>query len=323
VYAITASGDTVSNSATVNFSVNSVAQSPITSVAHTFIVDTKIDLTVTKIADDNVNPNATLQPLEFTVTNDGNAIQDFLLSTENSAGDDFDPSSTAIYVEDGTTVGFQSAEDTLISTLDNLAVGASQTVYLVSTIPGTPTGGQTSVVYLKAEARASADGSALTEDSDGDNKDAAEIVFAAAAGVATGDNADDQFHSAAGTYTVLAASLSVSKTSTVIDDGAGGLYRIPGATVEYTITVSNGAGAETATGITVTDLLDTTRLTYVPGSLKVTAPNLYSGVQTTLTDTNGDDEGDYNITSGNTVTVTGISLLATESATVVFRVLIQ
>lgn len=327
-HALTASGQPVSNSATVNFSVNSVSQDPITSVAHTFIVDTKIDLTVTKIADDNVNPNAVLQPLEFTVTNDGNSTVDFLLSYENSAGDNFDPTLVEIYVESGLAAGFQDDAspnpDTKINTLDNIAAAGSKTVYLASTMPGTPTGSQTAVLHLIAEARAAADGSALSEDADGDDKDAAEIVFATAAGVATGDILNDQKHSASATYTVLAASIDISKNSAIIDDGAGGLYRIPGAVVEYTITVSNGAGAETATAITVTDLLDTTKLTYVGGSLKVTAPNINLGAEKALGDSDVDgDEGDYNGTTANTVTVSGIELLATESATIVFRATIK
>ena len=108
---------------------------------------------------------------------------------------------------------------------------------------------------------------------------------------------------------------------------------IPGAVIEYTITVSNGAGASTATNVVVTDSLATEIGNgtiafktdgYAAGKgIQVTAPNLYGGAATSLTNAGSDDEGDFNITTANTVTVTGISLSASESATVKFQVTIQ
>ncbi|HXS88009.1 MAG TPA: hypothetical protein VN705_01595, partial [Steroidobacteraceae bacterium] len=45
----TASGTTISNQATVDYSVGGVAQTQITSAAASFVVDTKIDFTVSEV----------------------------------------------------------------------------------------------------------------------------------------------------------------------------------------------------------------------------------------------------------------------------------
>ena len=61
---------------------------------------------------------------------------------------------------------------------------------------------------------------------------------------------------AAGSYTVSAATLSVSKTSRVISDPVNATTNpkaIPGAAVEYCVVVGNAAGSATATNVTVTD----------------------------------------------------------------------
>ena len=108
---------------------------------------------------------------------------------------------------------------------------------------------------------------------------------------------------------------------------------IPGAVVEYTITISNAAGASTATSITFSDSLNTEIVagtiafnanTYGAGEgVQVTAPNLNGGSALDLTNADDGDEGDWNITGTNTVTVDSITLAASESATITFQVTIQ
>jgi len=60
------------------------------------------------------------------------------------------------------------------------------------------------------------------------------------------------------TYVVGAPELTVNKASSVISDPVNGTTNpkaIPGATIEYCITVANGAGAATATNVNVNDVL--------------------------------------------------------------------
>jgi len=129
------------------------------------------------------------------------------------------------------------------------------------------------------------------------------------------------------------ANVTVAKSSVVLSDPVNGTLdpkRIPGAVVEYTVTISNTAGAQ-ATDITLADDLSSEIGTvsfiadaYAPGKgIQLTAPNINGGAALALTNTVDADQGDYGATSANTVTVGGIVLGAGEQAMVKFRVMIQ
>ena len=77
----TEAGTSIDNIATLKFSVGGNSQTPQDSNNDNFVVDKKIDFVVanTEINIVPTNPNATEQNLTFTVTNQGNAIQDFHL----------------------------------------------------------------------------------------------------------------------------------------------------------------------------------------------------------------------------------------------------
>ncbi|MFC1751329.1 hypothetical protein ACFL2V_21335, partial [Pseudomonadota bacterium] len=292
--AITASGTSVTNTASVAYDVSSVAQTPATN-GDTFTVDTRVDVNITKNADDNAFPNQTLQPLKFTVTNEGNDTFDFLMSIEEAGANPNALAATAIYQDDGTTVGSFNTDNTAdtvltASTIQDLAPGASVVLYIVSSIPSNALDTETYVAHLKALAQTSAGGT-LTVDTGGDTQGgAAEIVFADAGGTATGDSTYDKTHSASGTYTIQGAALAVTKSSAVTTDGAGGTYYIPGATVEYTIDIAN-TGAQDATSVVVTDTIPA-EMTYVTGSLT------YGGASHTDA-----VDGDASSITGTTVTV--------------------
>jgi len=78
----TASGTDVANFATVNYEMGSIAEIAINSPNVTFVVDTQIDLTVdtTDVAAVASTPSSNDNVMTFTVTNTGNASQDFSLS---------------------------------------------------------------------------------------------------------------------------------------------------------------------------------------------------------------------------------------------------
>ncbi len=334
--ALTASGTDITNTATVNYKVSTVSQTAETG-SDTFRVDTRVDLAVAQVANATVAPGATLQATEFTLTTESNATMDFNVWAENHTGDNFDLSSLTIYQESGATAGFQSAEDTVVTTLNDIAAGtAAITLYVVGTIPATPTVADTNVatVSLVAEARDAATTNALVEDSDGDNKTAAEIVFATAAGTApvTTDAINDVYHSASATYTVASADVSVTKSSAVLDDGAGGLYHIPGASVEYTITVTNNGATATADNIVITDPVDSATLTFnadgygAGNGFDITTPSITNVAYTTIVDAAVNNiTADWNGTTANTITIagTGLDLAAGQSLTIKFKVTIK
>lgn len=84
----TPSGTTISNQATVNYSVGGVSQTPITSAAAQFVVDSRIDFTVTEVSGNatQTTPGQTDVIATFSVTNTGNSTQGYQLAVVNEAG---------------------------------------------------------------------------------------------------------------------------------------------------------------------------------------------------------------------------------------------
>jgi uncharacterized repeat protein (TIGR01451 family) len=106
-------------------------------------------------------------------------------------------------------------------------------------------------------------GTELTGTSGG-NTSGIDTVLFDGAGATDAANAGD--FSDTGTYTVAGAVVTVAKTSRVVSDPVNGSTNpkaIPGATVEYCITVANASGAATATDVDIVDDLpfDVTFLT--------------------------------------------------------------
>ena len=260
-----------------------------------------------------------------------------MLGTDNINADTVD-----VFVESGATPGYQSGEDTATS-IDDLAADANVKVYIVSDFNTGYSDGDIASYYLLATALDST-GGALSDDSgSADDPDAVENVFAAGDGPEPTDTATDQKHSDYADYIVASANISVTKSSSVISDpisGGTNPKAIPGAVIEYVLTISNGAGAATATNISISDSLNTeiatngtlafnTQYNATPGQgMYISHPDYSGGAETEYT--NADDgaefggvAADWNVTGANTVTVTGITLDASESATVKFRVTVQ
>src|SRR5690606_8788309 len=94
-------------------------------------------------------------------------------------------------------------------------------------------------------------GAALVEATS--NTSGVDTIFADGAGAT--DAARDAAYSAIDDFVITAASLTATKSSTII--AGSGIYSagaaIPGATVEYCITVSNAAGGAAATNLSISD----------------------------------------------------------------------
>jgi hypothetical protein len=247
-----------------------VAQTSITSTAATFVVDEKINLTVAGGTNTNVVPGAAVQVTTFTLTNNANSTLDFsLASNQVAAGDQFDATACAAYVESGATAGYQAAQDTALF-VDELAADATATVHVVCSIPVTVVNTNTALVGLTATALGDftgangvyaatpgAQGAAITATAGADTAGAVDIVFADVAGTEAGDVARDAKHSARDTYTVVTAALTVTKTATLLCDPFNGVTNpknIPGAITQWFIAIQNN-GAAAATLTTVTDTL--------------------------------------------------------------------
>jgi hypothetical protein len=269
----TTAGTTISNKATLNFSVGGVAQPGIASSptgssdgtgANTdFLVDNRISHTVvtTNGSAVTVIPGQTGVTLAFTVTNTGNATQDYALSIANLASgqtvfgapntvtDNFD-------VTAGTcTIRVNGAAQNFVA---SLAPDASIPVTITCSIPASQVNADISGMSLTAAAAvAGSSGGTLMTATAGANTSGVDVVFADAAG--SDDGARDGRASARSAFRVTSAVIAVTKTVTPICDPLNGNTNpknIPGAYAQYTITIANGAAGTSATLTTISDALN-------------------------------------------------------------------
>jgi hypothetical protein len=293
----TAAGTIISNTATASYTVSGGPTETSTDTI-AFTVQEVIDVSLTW---DSVNAIVdtpdTDQATTFTLLNSGNGTEEFELTVANvsSPTDDFDftlPADVQIYIEDGTTAGFQLAEDTLYVFNTNdpvVAQGASETLYLVADIPGGQTHNFEGHLTLTADsttvgAAGSAAGTTLTNLGDGGAIDA--IV-----GSSQADASDTSI------YQVNTVSVTVTKTVMTVLDEFGGTDLIPNAEVTYRIAVDVVGG--TAEALTIVDPIPA-NTTYEPGTIQLELPPAPS---VTLTDASDGDVGDYNLTNPGAVTV--------------------
>lgn len=322
----TAAGTSIQNTVTVSYSVGTVAQSDVEDTDE-FTVDRMVNLTVEELGSDTttVAPGETAVVTRFQVTNQSNATLDFLLSAANAGGDDFDvdaPFTFYVDNESSGTVGALDGGDTLITSLDDIVADDIVTVFVVvASVPGTVATGDEADVVLTASARET-DGSALTGVLTSGQANTAGMDTVLADGAGSTDGANDGAHSATDTYVVSAASLTVTKSSRPISDPVNGTTNpkmIPGATVEYCISVVNASGSATATGINLVDVLPGD-LVFVPGSILV--DGTLASADPTDCDSDGSAGGSFN--SGTSEVSGGLSdIAAGENRTLVFRATID
>ena len=262
----TTAGSTITNNVSVSYSVGGVAQTAI-NASNSFTVDRRITLTVSEPgnATTTVAPGQTAAVTTFLVTNTSNDTLDLGLSIAQPAGgtaahggtDNFDVTGGGLFVDTNGNGVYDAGTDTAVTYLDEVAADASRTVFYVANIPVGQANASVAGVTLTAQARvagtAGTQGAVYTETT-GANTAGVDTVFADTAG-ATDAARDGQF-SARDDYTVAAALLTTAKTSRVISDPQNGTTNpkfIPGAVVEYCISVANAAGGATATGVGISD----------------------------------------------------------------------
>ena len=324
----TASGTNVDNSATVDYQVDGIDQSQINSNTASFVVDNRVDLTVatSDVAAVQVVPGSSDKVLTYTVTNDGNTVQDYSLTAQAASGslfgvtDNFDANNVEVYVDANSNGTYESATD-VATYIDELAADASITVFVVSDIPVGQNDGDGALYDLIAQTAqggtASSQGADITTDDAGsaDDPNTVQIVFADGAG--TADAANDGQHSSTDAYVVVNADLSVVKSSQVISDpinGGSNPKAIPGATLRYTLTVTNDGTAD-ADNVVIIDA--------IPGNTTYSAGTMYLDA-VNQTDANDADDADYNVTNAGAVTFTIATVtLGGGSSTITFDVVVD
>lgn len=276
----TTAGSSITNTATVDYQVGGVSQGQ-QSAATSFTVDRKINLLVEEVGTvtTNVVPGQNSAVTTFQVRNDSNEILDFALAATQIVGgtaahsgtDSFDASNVRLYLDNSGsgTVGSWDVGDALVTFVDELAADTTARIFLLADIPAGLANNAVAGFQLRATAReggtAASQGAAVSETS-GANTAGKDTVFADSAGV--NDASRDAAHSADDDYTVQTATLTVTKTSRVIDDPFNNTTNpklIPGATVEYCIAVANSGSAD-ATSVSINDSVPT-QLTFLAGTI--------------------------------------------------------
>jgi len=237
----TASGTSINNTATVNYTVNSIAQTPISASA-AFVVDTVVNVNVTGGTSVNVTPGQTAAVTVFTVTNTSNITSNFTVTPTNQAGDNFDVTNIAVRVDANANGTYEPGTDTGTS-ITGLARNGSVTVFILGDIPGAATNTQTAIDRLTANAINPATSVAWVNDAGADVAASVQIVV------------QNNSAFAQDTYTVATATLGVTKTSSVISDPVNNVTNpkaIPGAVMQYAIAIAN-TGSQAATLSSVND----------------------------------------------------------------------
>ncbi len=290
----------ISNQASVNYTVSGVAQTAILSsptgtgpaTPTTFKVDKKLMFITeeTNGVETITAPGLTNVVTVFRVTNNTNGPEDFQLTASNVAtgtgltifgrtetspnGIDMNVGTLRAVVSNAacststmTTPAFASETATFINQLPE---DSCKYVFVVGDTPSSAVNGNVAIVKLTVRPSVAGTSGATLEaqTAAADVAGTVENVFAETGpttGTSVGNADKDGISFAYDEYVV--GTLSVAKTYAVISDGftttAGAAKAIPGAVVEYTITVQNNGLA--TTGATLTEVIPT-NTTYVAGS---------------------------------------------------------
>lgn len=287
----TDAGTDVDNLATVNYEVNTTPQQLIESAPGvgnavpgagngtitTFVVDNRVDFSLVQVGGvhTSVTPGDTDSVVEFLLTNVGNSAQDFRMTVTDLASTDpavftlldTDVDLNNLRVRVGNAGGGAAPALTDLDYADELAEDASVRVFvygdadLVLGLVNNDVANIDLAATVAAAGTASTLGGDLSDDVGNPDTAGLEVVFAE--GAVLGDGVDSDQHG----YLVSSAGLTVTKVATVIDDPINGTTdpkAIPGATIEYVITVENTGSAD-ADAVVATDDLDSD-VTFVTGA---------------------------------------------------------
>jgi len=314
-------GVNITNSIDVTYTsgtttINRTGESPVS-----FVVDRMVDFILEgqdASATVTVSQGSAQEQLTFRLLNEGNDTSgyDIDVAASGTIGLTYDSGNTgaagtySIYV--GPNPGaYDSGTDTPYdptgtASLGDLAADAELYVKVLASIPGSAVDGQTDTFTVTATAL-DAGTSTVTVEAAAPDISVVDTFFA--------DTDADGVEQDSEAYLVSAPIMSATKTSRVISENLAGTFDcaagaivsgdeafVPGACVEYTLTVTNGNATAPATSITVTDALPA----------EVSFVNVFSNTGfDTVTE------------SGGTITATLGSLAANSSAETVIRVTID
>ena len=316
-------GTAVTNTASVDYEVGGVGQPTEVSNAADFVVDRRVDFTVTRmgiaLTPTPLSTIATDVPaasnfVDFFVTNLSNGDLDFNLVAAQMVNGDGDiygvgTADTTGALEDmfNVRVRTSSALDPVglpgtgpepafgddDSYIDSIPEDRSIRVRIYADTVTVAANGLISGLRLEATAAdpagtTAAPGANLVETPGADDPTLVENVFA--------DLGTDNLEADVDGFLLQAAQLTVTKIATVIFDPFGSGKALPGAIIEYDLVIDNSAGAVSATAMSISDIIDA-NVTFLDDVYNVVSNvSIFDGVATTTfcdaetgaVDTNGD-----------------------------------
>ncbi len=262
----TDAGTEIDNTAVISYAVNGANQADLNAVAPTFVVDRVVNFTLDtdNAALTQTAPGETGAIVLYTLTNIGNSPLDFRLVADNvTTGDDDDmQAGTFVAFVDTNTNGLLDGAETAF--VDALPEGDTVTITVLADAPAVVVDGEIALVTLSAIAadpydgvntvNPAADGSLGADLVDGglDATGLIESVFDEDGPGVGGDGI--QVFDTDG-YQFDFTALTIAKASAVISDPVNGTsspFAIPGAIIEYTVSIGN-PGSSSTTSLTITD----------------------------------------------------------------------
>jgi uncharacterized repeat protein (TIGR01451 family) len=340
----TAAGTDILNTVNANYQIGGVAQTTI-SASDTFKVDRKINFSLIEAATTGTSlvvPGQKRQVTRFQLTNTSNDSLDFALTAQNLATgtvaphggqDGYNVDMVWPFVDVNDNGTFEQSTD-IVWYVDNLGPDQSRYIFVVGDIPTSVSNGDIGVVVLGVSAKEPSGNSSnivnITAATESTQNGAAtvETVFAdqAKSGPAGNAVARDGWDAATDDYTVGAPILKIFKSSRMVSDGVSNtnFKVLPGAVIEYCVSVENASTASSALNIAVSDPLPP-NITYVPMSIRINATVATPGPSqsctggTAASDTATDTDGGSFETSINTVTGSLANLSGGSASAVTFR----
>lgn len=273
----TAAGSTIANQARIDYDVGTIPQEFILSAptgnstpgagggaTTDFTVDNRVDFTLVEegvAGPTPVTPNQLNNSVAFRLVNTGNQIQDYQLVPTNLVGgavngltDDAQMNNLRAFVDNGDGV-YVIADDTG-TFVDSLAADGQIVIFIVAdadTVPALINGNVANVNLEAITANAGSGGAVLTAATAGGDTAGEDVVLAVGGVNGTGNN------NAQDGYQVVSADLQITKVSNLLADPfnplPGDAFHIPGATVEYVITVLNNSTTTAAVNVSMQDVL--------------------------------------------------------------------
>lgn len=318
----------IDNTASLSYSVAGTAQTGVTVEAtESFKVDRKVVFTLTPstaIPSDAVNNQ---QGTAYTLVNDSNAPIRFSLSAihEDTAGTvtinavtvtDTTPTATnspayTYFQETGANSTFADGTNAVLAggfvelaPSDGVAGGTDETIIYIVATPVIGVNNDIFAHTLTVTAQETVASAADLNTTNGTSLSAGDTITADAGVWVAGEtqtvlNGDGATRVGEGAIEVTSAELTMTKTALVLSDPITGVSAnakaIPGAVVQYTITVTN-SGSEDATNVVISDTLPVSGFDLTDAYVELFSVATTDGAGTTTT---------ANPTAGSGVTVAG------------------